>query len=95
MEPERFGITEVEPLRLECEHFLDCITNGKQPVTDGQEGLRVLKILNASQRSLDDESFASIRPGRLNSGTIHTELSEQEVHGSPREAGSEKEYFVC
>lgn len=52
--PERMEISESEPLRLECEHFLDCISNGKQPITDGQEGLRVLKILKASQRSLDN-----------------------------------------
>jgi UDP-2-acetamido-3-amino-2,3-dideoxy-glucuronate N-acetyltransferase len=52
-EPERCDIPQAEPLRLECKHFLDCMANRKQPVTDGQEGLRVLKILNASQRSLD------------------------------------------
>ncbi|MBN1550255.1 Gfo/Idh/MocA family oxidoreductase [bacterium] len=50
-------IPEREPLRLECETFLDCITNGTRPVTDGNEGLRVLKILNASQRSLNHEGI--------------------------------------
>lgn len=53
-EPERVaGIPEQEPLRLECEHFLHCIANGATPVTDGREGLRVLRVLNASQHSLD------------------------------------------
>ncbi len=52
-EPERVDISEDEPLRLECEHFLHCMSNSQKPVTDGMEGLRVLKILNASQRSLD------------------------------------------
>lgn len=94
VEPERFDITEVEPLRLECEHFLDCISNDKQPITDGEEGLRVLKILNASQQSLDDDTFASIRPARLNSETIYTGLSEQEFYGSPRRSASEEEYFA-
>ncbi len=47
------NIREQEPLRLECEHFLHCISNGQRPLTDGMEGLRVLRILNASQRSLD------------------------------------------
>ncbi len=46
-------IPEAEPLRLECEHFLDSFTNGSRPQTDGEEGLRVLKILNAAQRSLN------------------------------------------
>lgn len=54
VEPERSEIPEAEPLRLECEHFLQCITNGQRPLTDGAEGLQVLRILNASQRSLDE-----------------------------------------
>jgi len=53
-DPERIDIIQAEPLRLKCEHFLDCISKGKQPVTDGREGLRVLKVLNTSQKSLDD-----------------------------------------
>jgi len=53
-EPERIeDIPEAEPLRLECEHFLGCIREGRQPLTDGREGLRVLRVLNASQRSLN------------------------------------------
>jgi len=51
--PEQLEIPESEPLRDECQHFLDCISKGKQPITDGQEGLRVLKVLNIAQRSLD------------------------------------------
>jgi UDP-2-acetamido-3-amino-2,3-dideoxy-glucuronate N-acetyltransferase len=54
-EPEHVNsIPEKEPLRLECEHFLHCMATGQTPITDGQEGLRVLRILNASQRSLDN-----------------------------------------
>lgn len=52
-EPERFDIPQAEPLLKECEHFSHCIMNVKQPLTDGDEALRVLKVLNASQRSLD------------------------------------------
>ncbi len=52
-EAEKLDIPEAEPLRQECEHFLYCMTNGNSPVTDGNEGLRVLKVLNAAQRSLD------------------------------------------
>jgi UDP-2-acetamido-3-amino-2,3-dideoxy-glucuronate N-acetyltransferase len=54
-EPERVEVREAEPLRLECEHFLRCIQSGQKPLTDGAEGLRVLKVLNASQRSLDEK----------------------------------------
>jgi UDP-2-acetamido-3-amino-2,3-dideoxy-glucuronate N-acetyltransferase len=53
-EPERVDILRDEPLRRECAHFLECMANGHSPVTNGQEGLRVLKILNTSQRSLDE-----------------------------------------
>ena len=41
-----------EPLRLECKHFLECIQTRKTPKTDGHDGWRVLKVLEASQRSL-------------------------------------------
>jgi UDP-2-acetamido-3-amino-2,3-dideoxy-glucuronate N-acetyltransferase len=42
-----------EPLRRECQHFLDCIESGRTPFTDGQEGLRVLDVLQRCQESLD------------------------------------------
>jgi len=42
----------VEPLRLESQHFVDCIASGKTPLTDGRNGLRVVKVLEAAQRSL-------------------------------------------
>jgi len=54
-EPERVNIAQEEPLRQECRHFLDCMKNGTQPITDGLEGLKVLRILNASQASLNDD----------------------------------------
>ena len=54
--PERLNIIQDEPLKLECKHFLECMANGKRPLTDGHEGLSVLRILNAAQRSLDDNS---------------------------------------
>ena len=41
-----------EPLRLECEHFLKCVATRNTPKTDGRDGWRVLKVLEASQRSL-------------------------------------------
>ena len=44
---------ETEPMRLECAHFLDCIREGKRPLTDGASALRVLKVLEASQMSLE------------------------------------------
>ena len=55
----RFGdiriprISSAEPLRLECEHFLECVTTRVEPRSDSQDGLRVVSILDAAQQSLD------------------------------------------
>jgi len=42
-----------EPLRLECEHFVECALTGRAPVSDGASGLRVVRVLEALQESLD------------------------------------------
>ncbi len=42
-----------EPLRLECQHFLDCVATRRQPWTDGAEGLAVLEVLDACQQCMD------------------------------------------
>ena len=42
-----------EPLRNECEHFLDCIGSGERPRSDGLHGLAVVRALAAISRSLD------------------------------------------
>jgi predicted dehydrogenase len=45
-------IKQVEPLKVECQQFLECIRTGKKPETSGLDGLRVIQILEASSRSL-------------------------------------------
>lgn len=45
----------VEPLKLECEHFVDCVQSGRRPLTDGVSGLQVVRVLEAAQRSLASE----------------------------------------
>lgn len=69
-EPEKPFIPESEPLRNECTHFLECIANSKKPVTDGREGINVLRILNASQQSLDHDGrvVAMDKPGSNRGG---------------------------
>jgi UDP-2-acetamido-3-amino-2,3-dideoxy-glucuronate N-acetyltransferase len=49
---EIVSIETYEPLRAECQHFVECIKSRKAPVSDGAEGLRVLRVLDACQRSL-------------------------------------------
>jgi UDP-2-acetamido-3-amino-2,3-dideoxy-glucuronate N-acetyltransferase len=50
-------IEETEPLLLECKHFLSCIQQRQKPLTDGENALRVLKVLEASQISLERGSM--------------------------------------
>ncbi len=42
-----------EPLRIECEHFVECIRTGARPTSDGESGLRVVRVLEALQARLD------------------------------------------
>ncbi len=46
-------LPNVEPLRLECEHFVQCVREGRQPHSDGASGLRVVRVLEELQRSLE------------------------------------------
>lgn len=41
-----------EPLKSQCSHFLDCIRQGSQPLTSGLEGLRVVEVMSAIDRSI-------------------------------------------
>jgi len=55
----RFGdiliprVDMAEPLKIECQHFVDCLHTRNTPVSDGRDGLRVVRILEAAQRSLE------------------------------------------
>jgi predicted dehydrogenase len=46
-------VDSTEPLKLECQHFIDCIKNRTQPRSDGRDGLKVLTILSAAQISME------------------------------------------
>ena len=48
---------EVSPLVKECQHFMDCCINRAKPITNGEEALRVLKILSALSESLHSEGL--------------------------------------
>jgi UDP-2-acetamido-3-amino-2,3-dideoxy-glucuronate N-acetyltransferase len=51
-EGEVVALSKEEPLRIECVHFLECVCDRRTPDTDGENGLRVLKILHAAGRSI-------------------------------------------
>jgi predicted dehydrogenase len=45
-------IQQEEPLKVACQHFLDCIASGRQPLSSGQAGLELVRILEAASASL-------------------------------------------
>jgi predicted dehydrogenase len=45
-------IKQEEPLKVECQHFVDCIRSGRQPLTNGRHGTELVRILEASKESL-------------------------------------------
>jgi predicted dehydrogenase len=47
-----------EPLRIECRHFIECIVEGRTPRSDGRSGLRVVRVLEQLQASLDESRRA-------------------------------------
>jgi len=52
-EATKVQVEQSEPLKAECTHFIDCIQTRNNPVTDAAEGIKVLRILKASQDSLN------------------------------------------
>ena len=46
-------LPNLEPLRIECEHFVECVREGRRPRSDGVSGLRVVRVLEELQHSLD------------------------------------------
>ena len=62
-------IKQEEPLKTECQHFLDCIKQGTTPISDGTQGLELVRILEASSESLKQGGapvqFGQTAPNRL------------------------------
>ena len=51
-------VKQEEPLKLECQHFLDCIQQGKSPLSNGRQGLQLVKILESASISLRRQGAA-------------------------------------
>jgi UDP-2-acetamido-3-amino-2,3-dideoxy-glucuronate N-acetyltransferase len=64
------AIEATEPLQNECRHFLDCVRDHRTPDTDGAEGLRVLLVLQACQKSLQLNG-EPVAVGGLNREILH------------------------
>jgi predicted dehydrogenase/acetyltransferase-like isoleucine patch superfamily enzyme len=61
-EAQPVPVVEGEPLRLECQHFLDCIASGGRPRTDGSEGVRVLRVLTQASAALKHQLTETASP---------------------------------
>src|SRR5207253_1675751 len=61
-------IRQEEPLKTECQHFLDCIYQRVSPLTSGQTGLELVKILEASSASIKQCGAAIQLPQDRNRG---------------------------
>lgn len=61
------ALPKAEPLKLECEHFLECVRNRRTPRTDGQSAVRVLQVLEGCERSLREKGhpieLRQVEPG--------------------------------
>ena len=54
-EGEVVPLDDCEPLQAECRHFLECCRDRRQPRTDGEEGVRVLQVLDLCQQSMHQQ----------------------------------------
>ena len=69
-EGEPVALEGGEPPRAECERFLHCVETRETPRTDGQEGLRVLRVLDACERSLREGAAAVGAGARAGIGAL-------------------------
>jgi len=70
-------VKQEEPLKTECQHFLDCIQQGTVPLTDGHKGMNLVRILEASSESLRLGGAAV----QLNTPTNGNGLAARPVNG--------------
>ena len=88
-------IKQEEPLKIECQHFLDCIRNGKAPLTDGAQGMQLVNILEAASVSLRQNGspvdFVQAPPSRMvqpRSGVTEEEIIALPTPPSRRRNGA-------
>jgi predicted dehydrogenase len=83
-------IKQDEPLKLECQHFLECIRDGSTPITSGRHGLEVVRILEASGLSLKQQGAAVLlavpMPGK---NGVHTEADGKNGNGHSNGNGND------
>ena len=58
--PEPLDFIEIEPLKLECQHFLNCFKTGTKPRSDGLNGYQVVSILEEAEKIMLGERRARL-----------------------------------
>jgi UDP-2-acetamido-3-amino-2,3-dideoxy-glucuronate N-acetyltransferase len=76
---EVVALGAAEPLKNECRHFVDCVKDRRQPLTDAEEGLRVLRILDLCQKSLDSGG----KPLAYSEGTAQAAAEAKAYYAHP------------
>lgn len=76
-------VKQEEPLKVECQHFVDCINTGATPISNGQAGLELVRILEASSQSLRQQGSAVFLDGERNGTAAKVPVA---VEGTGREA---------
>ena len=57
-------LKQEEPLKVECQHFMDCIRDGRQPLSSGEDGHKMVQVLEAASLSLK-QGGAEVSLGQL------------------------------
>ena len=65
-----------EPLKNQCRHFVECVTNNRRPLTDGREALRVVQIMTAIEQSIA-QSGAPIQIDGVEQQPVHGDVPSQ------------------
>jgi predicted dehydrogenase len=76
-------IKQEEPLKIECQHFLDCIAQGLRPLSDGPQGLELVRILEASSQSLKKNGAQVDLGGHTKFFRKSSVSAPQKVNGAP------------
>lgn len=76
-------LKQEEPLKLECQHFLDCIENGAKPLTGGRQGLELVKILEAATASLEERGAPVTFSRSLAIHSFERSAPKEVVHTEP------------
>jgi predicted dehydrogenase len=77
-------LKQEEPLKAECQHFLECIEKGTQPLTSGRQGLELVRILEAASSSLKNQGAPVMFSPPQNGQSIGEPRRSAELVGSSR-----------